>query len=110
MKSSGPDGVADFTTVSAGVRVVVTVAVLGLLSTPVLASEVPVASAVFVTVPASMSAWVSVYAAVQVVFCPTASVVAAQFTAPSVPVPLNADSRMPSPETATLPVFVTANE
>ena len=85
-----------------------TTAVLGVLSTGVLAAEVPVATAVLVMVPASTSACVGVYVAEHVVLSPTARAVAAQVTAPIVPVPLNAVSSIPMSEIATLPVFETA--
>ncbi len=82
----------------AAVTVVVTVSV-AVTGAPV--GGVPATSAVLTTDPASTSAWVSVYEAVQVVFSPGASVVTGQVTVPTVASSMAIACRV------TLPVLVT---
>jgi len=69
----------------------------------------PLAVAVLVTVPASTSAWVGVYAAVQVTVAPGASdaAPAGQPGAGVLPLPVKAPSATATPVSVTLPVFVT---
>ena len=71
---------------------------------------VPVAVAVFVSVPASTSAWVTVYVAVQVSNWPANSVVDGQSITESAPVPEKSVSATPTPVSVTFPVLVTKNE
>ncbi len=101
-----PVGVADLASVSAGSAVVVrvAVAVTGETAWP---AAVPVARNVAATVPASASAWVVVYDAVQVSEAPGARVVAGQETVGAVPLPVNALVATASEETVVLPVLVT---
>ena len=95
---------ADFVTVMPGVRVAVTVAesVGGDRRTDRWRAE---AVAVLAIVPASTSAWVTVYEAVQVVDAPGARVAAAQVTADR---PGNG-SATPTDVSVTLPALVTMN-
>ena len=106
------DGVADFTTVSAGAAVTVTVAVEGGETTGPPFVSVPVTVAVFVIDPASTSACVAEYVAVQVTDAPGASEAApaGHDTTGAVPVPVNAVSFTPALVIVTLPVFVIKNE
>src|SRR5690348_6617630 len=69
----------------------------------------PLAVAVLVTVPASTSAWVGVYSAVQVTVAPGAmeAAPAGQLGAGVVPVPVKAPSATEMSVSVTLPVFVT---
>ena len=87
-------GLADFTIVSAGVWVAGTVADDGGDSAAPPLAMVPVATAVLVTEPASMSACVTVYVAVQSDAAPGASGPAGQVAIGGVPVPENAVSSM----------------
>ncbi len=100
-------GEAVFSRASAGPDVTVTVAVDALDVTGGPVGGVPVAVAVFVTEPASMSACVTVYVPVQVVDVCGASVVTGQVTTGGVPVPENAVSVAAMPVRAVLPVLVT---
>ena len=74
---------------------------------------VPVASAEFVTLPASMSACVKIYCAVTVALSPGASVVTVRGAGTgAVPVPVNGFKRVPGSATptfvsVTLPLFAT---
>src|SRR5437868_3204687 len=86
------DTVADFTSDSAGASPTVIVAVdpgAGGETTADPSGAVPAASAVSVTRPASTSAWVRAYVAVQIVCSPGARVVTGQLTTGGVPVPVN---------------------
>ena len=100
-----------FTTVIAGAWLAVTVAVDGGEVIGVVEPDgVPDAVAVFVTVPASMSACVTAYVAVQLSEAPAANVVDGQSIADKVPVPENVESSTATSDRSTFPVFVTSNE
>jgi hypothetical protein len=103
-------GFAVLTRVSAATGCAVTVAVDGADVTAGPVGGVPDAVAVLVIEPASMSAWVTTYVAVQVVDCCGATGAAGQVTTGAVPVPENADSATATPVRVWLPVFVTRNE
>jgi hypothetical protein len=98
-----PDGApADFVSVIAGVRVTgVVVELVVVTAAPV--GGVPDAVAVLFTVPASTSAWVTVYVAVQVVEIPGSSEVTGHETVPTF------ESLTPTVVSVTLPVFFTTN-
>ncbi len=72
---------------------------------------VPVAVAVLVTPPASMSAWVTTYSAVQVTSSPGASedTAGGHSTTGGVPVPVKEASVTSMSVRVTLPVFATTN-
>ena len=105
-------GDAVFLTVSAGFGVTVRVAVDSGEVTLTPAGVLPVASAVLVTEPASTSACVAEYVAVQVTLAPGASGVmpAGQLMADRMPVPENDSSLTEAPVIVTLPLLVTLNE
>jgi hypothetical protein len=88
----------------------VTVAVDGADVTAGPVGGVPVAVAVSMIEPASMSACVTVYEPVHVVDAPGASVVTGQVITGGVPVPENAVSTALTPVNVALPVLVTWNE
>jgi hypothetical protein len=99
----------DFTTVSAGAGATVTVALEDSDTTGAPRVVWPAAVAVFVTDPASTSAWVTVYGAVQVTFAPGASTVV-EHVIVSAGDPEKADSVTAIFDTVTFPVFFTRNE
>jgi hypothetical protein len=103
------DGAAVFTTSSPGACAGLTSADEFAESTTVPSGAVPVACAVFVTTPASISAVVSVYVAEHVVDAPGPSTLSGQVTTGAVPVPENAVSTTPTLLIVSLPVFVTTN-
>ena len=112
VNDEGDVGVADFTRVSAGAGVIVIVVSDGGDVTFGPEGGVPVAVAELVTVPASASACVTTYVAVQVTRAPGSSdaAPAGHVTADRVPEPLNAPSSTVTFVSVTLPVFVTRNE
>jgi hypothetical protein len=103
-------GVADLVSESAGAAATVTVAVDGADVTAGPVGGVPDDVAVLVTVPASMSACVTVYVPVQVVESRGARVVTGQLITGGVPVPENAVSVADTPVRVALPVLVSRNE
>ncbi len=105
-------GLADFTTAIAGFRSPGTSTVDGGVSGGSLVGGSPVATAVFVSRPASTSAWVTTYGAVQVTDAPGASEAAAagHVITGAVPVPENDTSSTPTSVIVTLPVLVMRNE
>ena len=105
-------GATDFFTVSDGFEVAVNVALDSVVLTGPPAGLWPAASAVLVTEPASTSACVAVYVAVQVTLSPGASVPMAggQVIEDRIPVPLKLSSVIDVPVTVTLPVLVTTKE
>lgn len=103
-------GVTVFLIDSAGDGVLVTVAVDGSDVTADPVGGVPVATAVLVIEPASMSACVTVYVPVQGVDASGASVVTGQVTAGGVSVPEKAVSSAATPVSVELPVLVTRKE
>ncbi len=106
-------GSADFTTVMAGDSMAGTTTVdggdTGGSPPP---GGLPVPVAVFVSCPASMSAWVTTYGAVQVTVPPGASdaAPAGQVTTGGVPVPENDTSSTPTSVRVTFPVLVSRKE
>ena len=96
------DGLADFTTVTAGPGVAVTVALLVSVTGPPVGG-VPDAVAVLLTDPASMSAWVTALVAVQVVDAAGAKLDTGHETGDR---PGNG-SETPTALSVTFPVFVT---
>ena len=102
-------GDADFTTVSAGAAVAVTVAVDAGEVTVAPAGVFPAAVAESLIDPASTSACVAVYDAVHVVVAPGARVVVGQVTVTAVAGAV-AVSVTTTEDTVTFPVFVTAKE
>jgi hypothetical protein len=105
-------GLADFTTVIAGLCAAVTVAVEGVEAIPAPVGGVPIAVAESASDPLSRSAWVTVYVAVHVVAAAGASVVARQVIGDKPVASDGADwvSATVTPVSVTLPVFFTANE
>jgi hypothetical protein len=99
---------ADLTTVSPGVGVVVNVALDGGDVTGLVAGSVPVATAVLSTDPASKSAWVTEYVAVQSTLASGARAAApgGQLTTGDGPVPVNDSSSADTPVIVTFPVLV----
>ena len=97
---------ADLTSRSEEFWVAVTTAVAGAEVTPPLCGSWPPAVAVLVIEPLSMSVWVVVYVAVQVVDWPGVRERSAQ--AGALP-PVNIGSVTPIEVTVTLPVFVIVN-
>ncbi len=102
-------GDADFVSPSAGAAVIVTVAVEAADRTTAPVGEVAAAVALLTTEPASASACVTAYEAVQVVASPGASVVTGQATEGTGPAGAVNVSAMLSPVTVWLPVLATAN-
>ncbi len=102
-------GEAEPESASPGVGVVVTVAVEAAESTLAPPGVVPVATAVFDTEPASRSACVTAYDAVQVRLPPGATVPLGQVTAGTVPEPVNRVSATLTPLRLTLPVLRTSS-
>ena len=99
-------------TVNAGAAVAVTVAVEVGEVAGLPDGSSPVAVAELATDPASMSACVTVYGAVQVTLAPGASALApaGQEAVGTVPLPENEPSLIVMPCRVTLPVLVTRNE
>ena len=104
-------GVTDLTSDRAGEAGTVTTADDGFESVGVVVpGAVPDATAVLVTEPASTSACVMTYVAVQVVDAAGARVVVGQLIGDNVPVPENDVSLTAMLVIVTLPVLVTKNE
>ena len=105
-------GATVFLTVSAAATDVVTFAVDGDELSVVPDGSLPAAVAVLEIAPASRSACVTVYVAVQVTLKPGASAAApaGQFAAVSVPAPVKVPSLIPTFFMVTLPRFLTRNE
>ena len=103
-------GVADLVTVNAAVRVAGTVTDDGGDTGAVTpAGGVPVAVAVLAIEPASISACVTVYVAVQSTLAPGANAPGGHVATGAVPVPVNAVSVTAGSVMVTLPVLVTTN-
>ena len=102
--------VAVFRTVSDGAWVTPTVACEAAEVTATLPGAVPSATAVFLIEPLSTSAWLAVYAAVQVVLAAGASEVAGQVTVGTGPAGAVKVSLIEIPLTVWLPEFVTRKE
>ncbi|MFF3443351.1 hypothetical protein [Streptosporangium sp. NPDC002721] len=103
-------GAAVFNNARLGAVSAVTVDVDGLEATGGPVGGVPEATAVFTTVPASMSACVVTYVLVQVVDACGASVVTGHVTTGGVPVPENVVSVTLKAVNVVLPVLTTAYE
>jgi hypothetical protein len=103
-------GAADLATVNPGAAAAVKDTVEGGEVVVAPAGVLPDAVAVFDTDPASISAWVTVYVAVQVTvaFGASDAAPAGQVTADNVPVPVNAPSFTVTVCIVTFPVFFTA--
>ena len=112
MNDAASDGDADFTNEIDGAGVTVTFADDGCDTGSNPDGGVPVAVAVFVILPASTSACVATYVAVQVTLAPGANDAApvGQIISGDVPVPENAVSVTVAFVNVTLPVFFTKNE
>ena len=112
MNDAASDGDADFTIEIDGAGVAVTLVDDGRDVTTAPVGEVPTAVAVFVILPASTSACVATYVAVQVTDAPGANDPApgGQVTADKVPVPEKVPSSTVTPVRVVFPLLVTRNE